>query len=1064
MSPKPLIRARYLLLAAAFLTAIARPAAAQAWADLRYQYRAAVDVSYGGTDQAAGSIVALTVPSSLLAGKVRADMSDVALYAGHQALPCRVLAMGGSVKTLFALPEALTASSPAIPLHLYFGAPSGERPPLPSGLQLWDFSDASLHGWKSLQDPAGTGGSASDVRLANDALGLPSLVLTTARYHHPMAFASEGVPMASATVYARIRTNGGENEVGLFQRFNTQVLTDNKGVEYTTGAETPGVGLALDCYGSQQMPLATFLDSPDADGFRRPGPGIIGGGSAYVADPGKYQFFVTATEDGANGTTLRAKAWQAALTAGDPDPAAWQKTVGTWSHISEQPLPAGLPAVMIYGTSVHIGWVAAVPNPRAEAVLTTAGAVETAPDPGVGQAVVQGTVYDEGRGVQFGVANAEVRIRNAAGVVEATLGADELGRYRIMLPAGPTPVTKTIEASSGAMTGSATQEIVEAATYTVNVGLAHPGIVSGRVTDADGQPVEGAAVGGFLDSGPFTMTGPDGRYVLRVPLAAVVIGAHKEGYRLSGPRWLNASSGAATADFVLFEQGDDLLRSLTPSVSPAPGASTAALTDGNPSSLWTSPQTAPVTITFTLPKVTVGEVIVHWKEFPAAWRVELTNTITASNGKYPSPSTRTYYSAGETTADENGGYAVPATDRRVVAIKTAPVYDVTKLSIVITRMPGQAPPSLYGIEAFGPEPPTGLQDAVRVARVAAGVAPMPTDPNAFYRWNASNEDALLDLKDAVELARDATREVKIHRVLAINYVPFYEAANKTIGQYFGWRNPYTNTEGHRRDMEMASHNYLRIQMLPQITVDGYPLFTDGTRFTDESFIHAWNVRPAEWNKSADVNDIIRTFDLNRRVNVGDVDEIWVQALPGFGMPETQMAGPNAYWCNSGPVPGNNGNRLYIFTFFNYERENNVMIEDWGHRMESILGFKVYGGWNSVTGNTTFDRWTRIDKNNPGEGAVGNAHYPVNGQSDYDYANTTMVWSTADDWLKYPNLTGLKQKVSCRNWAGPYVNDYHRNYLIWMFYRMPVAPGLGPDGKQANWWKYVVNPNAQEESR
>jgi hypothetical protein len=31
-------------------------------------------------------------------------------------------------------------------------------------------------------------------------------------------------------------------------------------------------------------------------------------------------------------------------------------------------------------------------------------------------------------------------------------------------------------------------------------------------------------------------------------------------------------------------------------------------------------------------------------------------------------------------------------------------------------------------------------------------------------------------------------------------------------------------------------------------------------------------------------------------------------------------------------------------------------------------------------------------------------------------------------------------------------------------RLPKAPGKGPGGKQANWWKYVVDFNRYEESR
>ncbi|HEY3266254.1 MAG TPA: hypothetical protein VGM37_04960 [Armatimonadota bacterium] len=55
-------------------------------------------------------------------------------------------------------------------------------------------------------------------------------------------------------------------------------------------------------------------------------------------------------------------------------------------------------------------------------------------------------------------------------------------------------------------------------------------------------------------------------------------------------------------------------------------------------------------------------------------------------------------------------------------------------------------------------------------------------------------------------------------------------------------------------------------------------------------------------------------------------------------------------------------------------------------------------------------------------------------------------------------------VNRNNWSAPWPGDYQRNYFIWWFSRFPHVPGVAPDGKQANWWKYVVDMNAYPESR
>jgi hypothetical protein len=269
-------------------------------------------------------------------------------------------------------------------------------------------------------------------------------------------------------------------------------------------------------------------------------------------------------------------------------------------------------------------------------------------------------------------------------------------------------------------------------------------------------------------------------------------------------------------------------------------------------------------------------------------------------------------------------------------------------------------------------------------------------------------------------------------------------------------------------MELASHNYLRVTTLPQVTLDEYPIFTNGFRYSDFSYDYAW--RSGKYTPgSYDYNALIRQFDLARRVDSGDVDEVWVQGVPGFQMWETSMAGPNGYWCNSNPIPGRNGTRLFIVTGFNYERGLAEMIHDWGHRTESIMGSKVHHAWNASGGSTHWDHFSRYEQIAPGRASCGNDHYPPNANADYEYSNTNFVWSDADDWFNFPNFTGARTYINREAWSGPFPGDYQRSYFNWWFSRMPHIPGttLDPgirEQRLMNWWKYIVDMNAQPESR
>ena len=115
-------------------------------------------------------------------------------------------------------------------------------------------------------------------------------------------------------------------------------------------------------------------------------------------------------------------------------------------------------------------------------------------------------------------------------------------------------------------------------------------------------------------------------------------------------------------------------------------------------------------------------------------------------------------------------------------------------------------------------------------------------------------------------------------------------------------------------------------------------------------------------------------------------------------------------------------------------------------------YPKYGPPNSHTSSTAWARFAANAHQSGGRAGVGSCHFPPNATADYDYANPRAVESDADDWLRYPTLTGARRVVTRETWGGP---DYHREYMRWWFRHLPRAPGVAPDGKLNNWWSYVT---------
>ncbi len=297
------------------------------------------------------------------------------------------------------------------------------------------------------------------------------------------------------------------------------------------------------------------------------------------------------------------------------------------------------------------------------------------------------------------------------------------------------------------------------------------------------------------------------------------------------------------------------------------------------------------------------------------------------------------------------------------------------------------------------------------------------------------------------------------RVLVLNFDPIYRShEGQRLHEVCGWNDPRILTDGYIQDLQECSNGYVRYQIVEWQDVDAHPVKKDGFRYTNESYLRCREGKE-EWHQpdAVDYHAILRDFQLASRVEAGEIDEVWLWGYPYAGYWESTMAGKGAYFCNSQPVEGVQAGRIFVTMGFNYERGVGEMLECFGHRVESIMRH-VYGSWKPEETHA-WNRFTLYDQVAPGKAACGTMHFAPSSERDYDWGNPRTVWSTCDDWLHYPNLTGRRRQVDREEWGGGEIRAHHR----WWFQRLPRAQGR-TEGKLNNWWAYAVDFNRFPESR
>ncbi len=325
----------------------------------------------------------------------------------------------------------------------------------------------------------------------------------------------------------------------------------------------------------------------------------------------------------------------------------------------------------------------------------------------------------------------------------------------------------------------------------------------------------------------------------------------------------------------------------------------------------------------------------------------------------------------------------------------------------------------------------------------------------FFRISRRKSAPLTQPKPVAD-SLDESPQLTTLRTLLIVYDPIVDkTSGKKLSEYMRWNKVEDLVTGYISDILQVSGGLVRHQIVQRLDVDAFPAKVDGYVYDAQTYINVLRGLSRPYMpQEADYYAILKRFEILQRVAKNEIDEVWVFNFPHAGFYESIMAGPNPFWCNAPPLKNtDSAGRRFVIMGFSYERGVGEMLENMGHRAESILErtFAATEGEANL-----WKRFTRYEKTHPGQAALGNVHFAPNSERDYDWNNSSTVKSECDDWrLNFPNFKGGEfiREVTSTEWGRGDIREHHK----WWLSHFPKTKGRR-NGIHHNWWQYIANPN------
>ena len=309
---------------------------------------------------------------------------------------------------------------------------------------------------------------------------------------------------------------------------------------------------------------------------------------------------------------------------------------------------------------------------------------------------------------------------------------------------------------------------------------------------------------------------------------------------------------------------------------------------------------------------------------------------------------------------------------------------------------------------------------------------------------------------------------------------------------YAWNDPWVQMKEFERDMEASSHGVVEYEVVDVIDADRFFSYHKSSLngreyFTLDTLVnHFLMERKVDGVSDYDYVGMMKHYGFDKKVDAGELHEVWVYTHPACGMYESRLIGEGAFWCNSPGIgiPEATNKELCCVMFCNYERTTDLAMHSYAHRVESIMSMvynRSYNGWDydgksSKSQLSNFEIFSAsnmdYDKFDKDHAHIGLCHYPPNSADEnadnYNYGNKRYVYTYADTWKHYPYIVEENaRKVNCSEWADE--GGYQWGYMKFYFSHIPYFKGLNTfkpgDRHLNNWWYYIVDyNNAMKEER
>src|SRR5258708_21081959 len=265
------------------------------------------------------------------------------------------------------------------------------------------------------------------------------------------------------------------------------------------------------------------------------------------------------------------------------------------------------------------------------------------------------------------------------------------------------------------------------------------------------------------------------------------------------------------------------------------------------------------------------------------------------------------------------------------------------------------------------------------------------------------------------------------RVLVIGYNPT-ENGVSVVDRYFS-SSRYPNGQAIESSVftstqdafSKISNNNITFSIVKTLHITSFPIYPDGFSYTIDSYKKCVYTDPAYDAQSCEQRKF--QFDYSKWAQDNNIcqiakesqaDEIWLLSPPYIMAWEAFMIGPNTGFDVNGAnyaVPG--CDRHYIVMDATYDRPDN-MLHDIGHRVEATMRYLTQN-WRAEDISNDWERFAQLSLysgQKPGNAYCGNAHYPSNTTTAYDYSNSQTNLNSCNDWQNFPDFTNTTQTVSC----------------------------------------------------